>query len=183
MSWVKRAIKFHQDNAPSESMDDPDTRFTAARHEAGHAVVGESLMPGSVKNMGLSPRGGITTVDLGDAAPTPDSLRDFSAISLAGGLSEPGGTTTTHSSGDMKARNRLTGQMASTPMANIHRIITGGAGKNDPMLQAPEVQAEGQARANRVLVDPVIQQKIGDVTTGLQMRGKLTGDQVRRLVR
>ena len=35
----------------TENMNDPDTRFNAARHEAGHAVISEALNPGTVYSM------------------------------------------------------------------------------------------------------------------------------------
>lgn len=170
----------------AESISDPETRYRTAKHESGHAVVSEALNPGSVRAMAIGKGGGATQMD----SPanhkdisnlTPDDLQNLTAISLAGGLSEPGGTTPIHSSGDRDFRNHITGARASSPMSNIRRIITGGAGPNDPMLQAPQLQAEGQARANLVLSDPRGQQQINDLTSQLSTKNRLYGDEIRKV--
>lgn len=182
-NWIKRAT------APvsTESMLDPDTRFRAARHEAGHAVVGESIHPGSVDSMALTHNGGVTSSDIvGNKWPedlTRDDLDNLSAVSMAGGLSEPGGTTITHSKSDRDFRNKITGERAVSPINSIHRLITGGVGNNDSMLQAPQIQAEGQARANLVLQDPNSQSRIDRLASGLNMEGQLAGNQVRRIIK
>lgn len=178
-NWVNKAA------APvvTDSMADPDTRYGAARHESGHAVVGESIYPGSVHAAAIGKGGGATVWDPPKqemSQLTPEDLQNMTAISLAGGLSEPGGTTPTHSSGDMNARNRITGTLASSPISNIRRILTGSAGSNDPMLQAPQVQAAGQAKANLVLSDPHKQQQIDEMAGHLNSQGRLYGDEIRK---
>lgn len=168
-----------------ETMQDPDTRYGAAHHEAGHMMVGESIYPGSMRSSSLGKGGGATVWN----SPKPsiqdltqEDLQNMSAISQAGGLSEPGGTTPIHSSQDMQSRNRLTGTLASSPTSNILRMLTGSAGKNDPMLQAPETQAAGQAKANLVLSDPHNQQRMDSLASDLTSRGRMYGDEIRKAV-
>lgn len=163
-NWVRKATGV-----------DPDERYAAARHEAGHAVMAESLNPGSVEAMAIGQRGGITSV-------VPSNVQDFVTNSVSGGLAEPRGTTITHASGDRAARNQLIGQMASTPMQNLHRLITGRGASNDPMLEAPQMQAQGQARFSALMADPRARKSIENVTTGLAGSERLSGNEVRKMI-
>lgn len=186
--WVDRASKSLYYGKPMpDTNDDPDTRFNTARHESGHAVVGEALSPGSVSSMAIGPQGGATvfksprdTQYITDL--TDDDIRNMTATSLAGGLSEEGGTTPIHASGDMAMRNHIYGERASSPIQNISRLVFGKTLGKDPMLQAPQFQAEGQARANLVLSDPNKQKSIDDLTGEVSSRGHLYGDEIRRAI-
>lgn len=161
-------------------MADPDTRFNAARHEAGHGVVSEMLHPGSVEGMALGSRGGETMTTPMPA--TRDNVGDFMAQSLAGGLSEPGGTTVTHASGDRDARNRLVGEMASTPMQNLYRKFTGRGYGPDPMLQAPEMQSQGLAKYSALMSNPKVSDTIDNVAGALNSAGRMAGDKLRGFI-
>lgn len=170
----------------SESMNDPDTRFTAAKHEAGHAVIGELLRPGSVENSSLGERGGETNVTppSGKTAISQlnrDELHDMLTESFAGGMSEDGGTTVKHASGDREVRNKLTGSRASTPVQNASRFAFGRT-FNDPMLQAPNAQAAARAKVTALLADPKTHDLINSVAEKLSLGGKLSGDEIRQIL-
>ena len=187
-SGKKIPKKFKQDATVKDNMNDPDTRFTAARHEAGHAVISEMLNPGSVDSMALTNRGGETNINPPQGKQTvnqlsDDDIRNMVATSLAGGLSEPGGTTPKHSSSDMIIRNQVTGMRASTPGQNISRLVTGKVMGNDPMLAAPNVQAEAQARVNAILADPKMNRAIDGLAGKFNETGKMTGKQVREYLK
>jgi hypothetical protein len=173
--------------ADSENMNDPDTRFTAAKHEAGHAVIGELLRPGSVENSSLGERGGETNItppagktNVGQL--NRDELHDMLTASFAGGMAEDGGTTVTHASGDRKVRNQLTGSQASTPAQNASRFAFGRT-FNDPMLQAPNAQAAARAKVTALLADPKTHDLINSVAEKLSLGGKLSGDEIRQILK
>jgi hypothetical protein len=177
-----------QNIAPSDSMSDPDTRFTAARHEAGHAVASEMLNPGSVESMELLPSGGRTmaTAPGGKKMMTQlnaDELTNMVARSQAGGLSEPGGTTPFHSSGDMENRANLMSAKAGGTLENLSRLVTGKVIGNDPMLEAPNVQARAQARVNAILSDPRNIEAIDGLAGKLNDKGKLSGEEIRKFLK
>lgn len=160
-------LKLRQNVADNETMADPDTRFNAARHEAGHAVISELTRPGSVNNVSLDERGGLTEIQnppgvTSPAGLNPDQVKDLVAMSYAGGLQEPGGTTAKHVSSDTKVREKLLGPQG---------------------LAANEDMAAARARINALLADPANRQKIDQVAQALNERGKLTGDEVRNLLR
>jgi hypothetical protein len=165
-------------------MNDPDTRFAAARHEAGHAVLAEEQNPGAVQNMELGDFGGRTTVAAPDGKQTPqqlnhDELRNMVTTSMAGGLSEYGGTTPLHASGDMVNREKLMGANAGTWDQKLSTLLTGHVQGQDPMLQVPQTLAEANARAQAMLADKGTQDKINSLATELAAKGKLSGDEVR----
>ncbi len=163
--------KLKQPAAVMDNMNDPVTRANAAQHDAAHTVVSEALNPGSVNMTGLTANGGVTDIQppagkttVGQL--TPDEVRNIIATSLAGGLAEPGGTTVRHTSGDLADRQQ----------------ILAGRG-NAAFGQAPELQAEGNARVQALLADPKIQQQIALVSKHLAEKGKLSGDEVRLLLK
>ena len=165
-------------------MNDPDTRFAAARHEAGHAVIAEAQNPGVVQNMELGDFGGRTTVSAPDGKQNPsdlthDELRNMVATSMAGGLSEEGGTTPVHSSGDMVNREKLMGAKAGSLDDQLSILLSGHTQGPDPILQANQTLAEGHARANAMLADPETQERINSLATLLTQKGKLSGEEVR----
>ncbi len=174
-NWVKKAVS---SAAPvsRDSMQDPDTRLNIARHEAGHAVVDEALNPGSLVDTTLSNRGGLTTYQ-----PIKDRA-DIMATSLAGGLSEPGGTTITHSGPDRDLRNKYVGEMASTPMMNLYRKLTGSVPGHDPMLEAPQMQSEGLARYSALMANPKVRDSVDEVAGRLNDNLQLSGDDVRGIM-
>lgn len=163
--------KLHQNAAVMDNMNDPATRLTAARHEAAHAVISEALNPGSVNMTGLTSAGGVTDIQppagkttVGQL--TPDEIRDMVATSYAGGLSEPGGTTIKHASGDQAARAQ----------------VLAGRGTSE-FLQAPELQAAARARVTALLADPAIQKNIDTLAGHISTRGKLSGADVRTILK
>lgn len=178
----------HQNITSSDSMNDPDTRFNAARHEAGHAVTSEVLNPGSVESMELLPSGGRTMATAPDGKKmmnqlNSDELTNMIARSQAGGLSEPGGTTPFHSSGDMVNRANLMSAKAGGPMENLSRLATGKVMGSDPMLEAPNVQARAQARVNAIMADPRNIKAIDGLAGKLNDKGKLSGDEIRKFLK
>jgi hypothetical protein len=182
----KRPIptKLHQDATSTDNMNDPDTRFNAARHEAGHAVVSEALSPGSIDDMSLTSRGGTTNLippkgktDVGQL--NPDELRNMVAANLAGGLSEEGGTTTKHTSGDLAVRDQIFGKRADSLGQNASRLLMGHTSGTDEMLQSGQTLAEARARVSALLADPKVQKQIDTLAEKLTTKGRLTGDEVR----
>jgi hypothetical protein len=176
--------KFEQ--SQTDSMNDPDTRFAAARHESGHAVVAENQEPGSVEGMALGSRGGVTDVTpaagktkISDLS--HDDVKNFIATSLAGGLSEPGGTTPKHASGDRDARAQIIGALSSSPVQNLERLMTGKA-LGDEMAKGSSTLAEGRARAGAILADPRTQKAIDTLAAEFNEKGKLSGTQVRKVL-
>lgn len=161
-----RAKNFRQDIENTESMSDPDTRFNAAQHEAGHIVVSELLRPGSVSNSSLDEHGGFTHIEppAGKANPkdlTPDEVKNLVAVSYAGGLNEQGGTTKQHVSADQARREQVLGPQG---------------------LAANEDMAGARARINALLADKNTQQAIDRVAKALNEKGKLTGDEIRKII-
>jgi GNAT superfamily N-acetyltransferase len=172
----------------ADNMNDPDTRFNAARHEAAHSVISEMLTPGSVNSTGLTAGGGVTDIQPPAGKTTvgqlsPDEVRNMIATSYAGGLSEPGGTTPMHSSGDLAARKQVLGGRADTMWQGIQRLATGGTGGTDQMLQGGQQSAEAKARVTALLADPAVQKHIDNVTSHIAARGKLSGDEVREIMK
>lgn len=179
---AKQTMK--QTASSTDNMNDPDTRYGAAQHEAGHAVISEMLNPGSVQNMELGDFGGKTVATAPDGKQTPkdlntDELTNMVARSLAGGEFEPGGTTTTHSSGDVANRAKLMSANAGGLAQDASRIVTGKASGNDPMLAAPNIQAQAQARLNALMADPRTRQAVEGLASKLADKGKMSGDEIR----
>ena len=112
----------------------------------------------------------------------PDELRDMIATSLAGGMTEPGGTTIEHASGDVKNRGTLLGPAADTITQKISRLVTGSGTANDPMLQNNQTLAEAKARVTALLADPKVRKRIETVASHLADKGKLSGDDVRSII-
>jgi len=182
---IPKTLKEPVDN--TEDMSDPDVSFRAARHEAGHAVISEALNPGTVQSMELADTGGKTIVHAPNNKQTigqlsQDELRDMVATSLAGGLNEPGGTTTVHASGDVKNRDKLMGTAAATPQQNLQRLATGGVSGTDPFLQMNQTMAASRARVQALLADPQVRQNIDKVAEQLNAKKKLSGDEVRAIM-
>ncbi len=172
-SAAKKPIptKLKQTKTVADNMNDPDTRFNAARHEAAHAVISEALNPGSVNMTGLTAGGGVTDIQPPAGKQTvgqlsPDEVRNMIATSYAGGLSEQGGTTARHASGDVAARAQVLAGRGTAAFG-----------------QAPELQAEARARVNALLADPAVQQHINTLTTHITTKGKLSGDEVRAILK
>jgi hypothetical protein len=171
-----------------DNMSDPATRAAAAEHEAAHSVVSEMLEPGSVNSTGLTTGGGVTDIQppagkttVGQLA--PDEVRNMVATSLAGGMMEPGGTTSKHASGDLAERKQVLGGAPSAMWQGIQRLATGGVHGVDPMLQNNQTLAEGKARVDALLADPAVQQHIKNVSSHIAARGKLSGDEVRAIMK
>jgi hypothetical protein len=170
---VKIPTKEHQDTSPAESMRDPETRFMAARHEAGHAVLNEILSPGSVTDTGIDEKGGTTNIKppAGKTRASQlsrDELQNYLAGSMAGGLQEPGGTTRAHSRGDVEARSYVIGS----------RALAGKAG-GDHMLEANQDLAAAHAKAQASMADPKTHKMIDSLAKQINLKGKLSGDEVR----
>lgn len=178
----EKPISFRQDIGKTESMNDADTRYNAARHEAGHAVVSELLRPGSVLNSKLDEGGGFTQVNPPKSSAlelNPDDVRNLVAVSLAGGEQEQGGTTAKHVSADQNRRGKILASTAATTGQNIERLATGKVAGNDPMLQANQRMAEGQARINALMADPRTKAAIDGLAGELNDKGAMTGDEIR----
>lgn len=163
--------KIKQTKAAADNMNDPATRAAAARHESAHTVISEALNPGSVNSTGLTAGGGMTDVQppAGKTTTeqlTSDEVRNMIAMLYAGGLSEPGGTTIKHASGDTAARAQ----------------VLAGRGTKE-FLQAPELQAEARARVEALLADPSVQKNIDTLATHINAKGRLTGDEARTIIR
>lgn len=170
-----------------ENMADPDTRYKAARHEAGHAVISELLNPNSVRSIELGEFGGRTWTNAPNNKQTinslnPDELKTMIATSLAGGLNEYGGTTIRGSSGDVAKRARLMGTPASNPIDDMARLLTGKTAGKDQMIEGNKTLAESRARVQALLADPKTIKKIDRLTEVLSALGSLTGDQVREFL-
>jgi hypothetical protein len=179
-----KPIKFRQNLNETESMADPDTRFNTARHEAGHAVVSELLRPNSVQGLGLDESGGYTLASppMGKTSTkqlNPDEIRNLVAVSYAGGMSEPGGTTAKHVGPDQARRADILSGSATTPLSNFARILTGHTFGQDQFLQANEQQAEAKARVNALLADPKTRSMIDSLATMLNVKGTMSGPEVR----
>lgn len=195
-----REIKAHPDKTKSkpiprvmkqsgsEDMSDPELAFNAARHEAGHAVISEALNPGTVSSMALDENGGKTIVNAPNGKQTvgalsPDELRDMVATSLAGGMTEPGGTTVEHASGDVRNRGTLLGPAADTWQQQLGRLVMPAQGvPNDPMLQNNQTLAESKARVTALLADPKVRKNIDTVAAHLAAKKNLSGDEVRAII-
>lgn len=167
-----------------DAMDDPDAAFKAAWHEAGHAIVGELLRPGSVQAVGLNDSGGYTNATTPQGKTntnqlTPDEIRNLVAASYAGGMVEPGGTTAKHVSVDQNHRSDILMGAGTTPLANLARIVTGHTIGTDPVLEANQRQAEAKARVNALLADPNTRDMIDALTVQIASKKNLTGDDVR----
>ena len=180
--------KLKQTATAADNMNDPDTRFNAARHEAAHSVISEMLTPGSVNSTGLTAGGGVTDIQPPAGKTTvgqlsPDEVRNMIATSYAGGLSEPGGTTPMHSSGDLAARKQVLGGRADTMWQGIQRLATGGTGGTDQMLQGGQQSAEAKARVTALLADPAVQKHIDNVTSHIASKGHLSGPEVREIIK
>jgi hypothetical protein len=179
-----KPIKFRQNLNETESMADPDTRFNTARHEAGHAVISELLRPNSVQGLGLDESGGYTLASppMGKTSTkqlNPDEIRNLVAVSYAGGMSEPGGTTAKHVGPDQARRADILSGSATTPLSNFARILTGHTFGQDQFLQANEQQAEAKARVNALLADPKTRSMIDSLATMLNVKGTMSGPEVR----
>lgn len=180
----KIPTNFRQNLSESESMDDPDTRFNTARHETGHAVISELLRPGSVTGMGLDAQGGFTnaTPPLGKTNTNqlnPEEIRNLIAVSYAGGMSEPGGTTAKHVGPDQARRADILSGSATTPLSNLARIVTGHTFGQDQFLAANQQQAEAHARVNAMLADPNTRNMIESLAQMLNVNGKMSGSEIR----
>lgn len=177
--------KLRQDLSPAESMDDPDTRFNTARHEAGHAVVSELLRPNSVQEVGLDDGGGYTNISppagkTDTSQLSPEEIKNMVAVSYAGGMSEPGGTTAKHVGPDQTRRADILMGGADSMAANLGRLLTGKTLGQDKFLQANQSQADAKARVNALLADPQNRAKIDELATKITSKGKLSGDDVRK---
>lgn len=180
--------EMRQNLSDTESMDDPDTRLSTARHEAGHAVISEMLRPGSVNEMGLDEKGGYMNAAPPSGKTTteqlnPDEIKNLVAVSYAGGMSEPGGTTAKHVGPDQSRRADILMGGATSTLSNLSRIVTGHTIGQDPMLQANQYQADAKARVNAALADPDTRDKIDSLATLLNVKGKLSGDDVRKFLK
>jgi hypothetical protein len=184
----KIPTKFRQNLNAAESMSDPDTRFNTAQHEAGHVVISEMLRPGAVQGVGLDDSGGYTNI----APPagkteasqlSPEEIRNLVAVSYAGGMVEPGGTTAKHVGPDQARRADILGGGAVSTMSNIGRLITGHTLGTDQMLQANQQQAEAKARVTALLADPAVRQNINTLATHITTRGHLSGDEIRSVLK
>lgn len=180
---------FRQDSRQDkeESMDDPDTRFNTARHEAGHAVISELLRPNSVQEVGLDDSGGYTNASRPAGKTetkqlTPDEIRNLVAVSYAGGMSEPGGTTAKHVGPDQTRRADILMGGAATAGANLARLAAGKTLGKDKFLAANQEQAEARARVNALLADPKNRAAIDSLAAKISEHGKLSGDDVRKFL-
>lgn len=179
-----KPIKFRQNLNEIESMTDPDTRFNTARHEAGHAVISELLRPNSVQGVGLDDSGGYTLASppMGKKSTkqlNPDEIRNLVAVSYAGGMSEPGGTTAKHVGPDQARRADILSGSATTPLSNLARIVTGHTFGQDQFLAANQQQAEAKARVNALLADPNNRNMIDSLAAMLNAKGNMSGPEVR----
>lgn len=164
---LQTPITFHQNLQPDESMNDPDTRFNTARHEAAHIVTSEVLRPGSVISTGLNDQGGFTQITPPEGKASvnqlsPEDVRNLVAVSYAGGLGEEGGTTAKHVSADLARRQQILGPQG---------------------LAGNEEMAEARARVNAILADPKNKEMMDRVAASLNKKGKLSGDEIRQLLK
>lgn len=179
--------KFKQNVSASENMSDPDTAFNTARHEAGHAVISELLRPGAVREMGLSQSGGYTNISPPSGKTktnqlTPDEIKNLVAVSYAGGMSEPGGTTAKHVGPDQSRRADILMGGSTTALSNFARIATGHTFGPDQMLQANQQQAEAHARINALMADPNTRNMIDTLASVLNTKGKMSGSEIRAVL-
>jgi hypothetical protein len=179
---------FRQNLNETESMSDPDTRFNTAQHEAGHVVISEMLRPGAVQGVGLDNSGGYTNIappagKTDTSQLSPDEIRNLVAVSYAGGMAEPGGTTAKHVGPDQARRGDILAGGATSPMANLGRMLTGHTLGTDQMLQANQQQAEAKARVTALLADPAVRQNIDALATHITTKGHLSGDEVRAVLK
>ena len=137
--------------------------------------------------MELGDFGGRTTVSAPDGKQNPsdlthDELRNMVTTSMAGGLSEEGGTTPFHSGGDMVNREKLMGANAGTwdqQLSTLLNLDTSKEKTPSSWKQIGGTLAEGHARANAMLADPEIQNRINSLAALLTEKGKLSGAEVR----
>jgi hypothetical protein len=170
---------------PVLAPNSPEGLYNTAQHEAGHAVVDETLMPGSVDKMGIDRRtgGGVTDLHIRPVGGESD-LVNYLGGSLAGAEVQPDKEhAVLNASGDLRGRTAVIGGQASTPLNNLHRLITGGAGSNDIMVRAPQLMANAQARIQPILADPIARQQMADVGSKVNENTVISGNDVRQIMK
>lgn len=170
---------------PVVAANSPEGLYNAGQHEAGHAVVDENLMPGSVQGASIN-RG--TGSGITNLYPRPiggeDDVVNNLAGSLAGVEAQPSkDQAVMNASGDVRGRSAIIGGLASTPINNLRRLITGGTGKDDIMVKAPQLLANAQARVQPILADPRSRQQMNEIGSRLNEDSNISGDDIRRIVR
>lgn len=176
---------------PSTKISDADKTalHPAARHEAGHVVVGEALRPGSIGGSALSGPGGGMTINNPPAqrqtiqSMTPNDVTNNLATSLAGGLTQTGGTTRQASSGDLAERTNIIGSKSGGLMNNLSRLATGKTPGMDYMIAAPQLQAAAQARVMPIISSPEGAAKIDKTAEALNAKRSLNPDQIKDLTK
>jgi cell division protease FtsH len=169
----------------SRSLQDYETKYRVAIHEAGHALVASLTKPGSVRKATIIPRGEA----LGYVAPIPKELHlstssdllDRVAMVLAGGVAERLnlGEHSIGVSGDVQQAKHIIEQMVDTGMLQDGFTLT--FNKQDKELKMKELFEKGIVKAEALIKDHHFQYQL--LVESLLKNETLEGYEVEEIVR
>jgi cell division protease FtsH len=169
----------------SRSLQDYETKYRVAIHEAGHALVASLTKPGSVRKATIIPRGEA----LGYVAPIPKELHlstssdllDRVAMVLAGGVAERLnlGEHSIGVSGDVQQAKHIIEQMVDTGMLQDGFTLT--FNKQDKELKMKELFEKGIVKAETLIKDNHFQYQL--LVESLLKNETLEGYEVEEIVR